>query len=543
MDCATAKLRMTIARSLAILVFLLLPATARAYFVSRPLSLGDMSAKADIIFKGTAVASVPGNGRWLSSMPGVDDAQMRFTIVSVIKGVNSGSSLEFRYYDRNQTPTVYLPQMYHFEIGRTYLVFAKRTDTPGVFKQLWSNATLKHDQGVFLCASSQPVEATTIKGDVWSELTGMLRSGDRSDVLYGIDQLDRASGGSWDGVSDFARTDVLAAVHGFMTNPDSEIARRAITVVGSYNPYMSADQAQYWLATVGDGDIKGLAQMDPQMENVGAHSYARELVNVANGSADDETRALAIVALGLDRDPHLEMPLVRWLGDPSPAVRSSAIVLLADFPDMATHERLAALAADPDPRVRAAAARSIGFAQQTAQADILSGLLADPDVKVRGDAATSLLSFSPRNDAIASIFKTHLEAREFAPLFLNALARDNPVPYLDGLAAAITEQTMPTNWSGGETPAYRSWELLFKYLQAQPIDTITSGKLDRYLDAIEHSGGYSSSEPRDVYALYVQRGMTARATNFRQKADKAAGYDLDYYFKQVDRDPSLYKRE
>lgn len=37
--------------------------------------------------------------------------------------------------------------------------------------------------------------------------------------------------------------------------------------------------------------------------------------------------------------------------------------------------------------------------------------------------------------------------------------------------------------------------------------------------------------------------MTARATNFRQKADKAAGYDLDYYFKQVDRDPSLYKRE
>ena len=36
--------------------------------------------------------------------------------------------------------------------------------------------------------------------------------------------------------------------------------------------------------------------------------------------------------------------------------------------------------------------------------------------------------------------------------------------------------------------------------------------------------------------------MTARALKFRQEADKAAGYDLDFFFRQVDRNPSLYER-
>jgi hypothetical protein len=53
---------------------------------------------------------------------------------------------------------------------------------------------------------------------------------------------------------------------------------------------------------------------------------------------------------------------------------------------------------------------------------------------------------------------------------------------------------------------------------------------------------YSSSEPRDIYAFYVQRGMTERAKKFRQAAKKAVSYDLDYYFKQVDQAPSLYTR-
>jgi len=37
--------------------------------------------------------------------------------------------------------------------------------------------------------------------------------------------------------------------------------------------------------------------------------------------------------------------------------------------------------------------------------------------------------------------------------------------------------------------------------------------------------------------------MTERTKKFRDKANKAVPYDLDYYFKMVDDNPSLYKRQ
>ncbi len=37
--------------------------------------------------------------------------------------------------------------------------------------------------------------------------------------------------------------------------------------------------------------------------------------------------------------------------------------------------------------------------------------------------------------------------------------------------------------------------------------------------------------------------MTERAKKFRDKSNKAVPYDLDYYFKMVDDNPSLYKRQ
>ena len=67
--------------------------------------------------------------------------------------------------------------------------------------------------------------------------------------------------------------------------------------------------------------------------------------------------------------------------------------------------------------------------------------------------------------------------------------------------------------------------------------------MDRYLDAIEKVGNYSSSEPRDIYAFYILSGMPERAKKFRERANKAATYDLDYYFQQVDQNPSNYRRE
>ena len=128
-------------------------------------------------------------------------------------------------------------------------------------------------------------------------------------------------------------------------------------------------------------------------------------------------------------------------------------------------------------------------------------------------------------------------------MFLLALARQNPTPYRDALAQAVERKTEPQHFWGGQIPAFTAWEILFRYLQSQTSLTLRSGKLDRYLNALEKVGNYSSSEPRDIYAFYLQNGLSERARKFRKAATKAASYDLDYFFKQVDSQPGAFKRQ
>jgi hypothetical protein len=533
---------MNLRYSIPLLVLLLCGNRAQAYLVRGALTLDQLTDTADIVFKGTAVSSVSGNGQWF----GAGDQKTQFKVISVIKGENPGDSLNFFHYDQVSPEGVEgnEPQHYHFELGRTYLVFAKRTD--GYLEPL--SPTAKQDQGVILCADDKPVSAKTVKDVVWSELTGLLQSTHGTDVSYAINELDQMSGGGWgfglprksDTVSDFDRKNVVDAVHGFVNSPDLGVAQPAIGVIGSHNPYMSEERAPFWLATVGSADTQGLVKMNPKMINLSGDLYWNDLVAAADGKSEDATRALAIRALGLVRNPGLEKPLERWLADPSPAIRSSASILLADFPDMATHDRLNSLVADPDPAVRASVALSIGFGQQTADANILSRLLGDQDAKVRRAAMMSLLSFSPKDDTIAAIFKANLNNEEFVPLFLLALARENPAPYLDDLVKEMEQNAVPENWAGGETPWFAAREILFKYLQAQPVEQVTSGKLDRYLDAIDKAALKSNGVPIYIYAFYVQRGVTERAKTFREAVQKVFPYLPDASFNQVDQNPLLY---
>ncbi len=327
-----------------------------------------------------------------------------------------------------------------------------------------------------------------------------------------------------------------------MANPDSKVAQAAIRLVGSHNPYMRDDMALHWLAAVGSAPVPGYTKGDRSFRNEGGQLYWRDLIGVADGEAPVETRCLAIRALGLVREAPLRRPVERWLSNLDPAIRGSAAILLADFPGSATTKRLVALAEDEAPEVRVCAARAIGFGQSVELADVLAKLLGDEDGTVRRAAAMSLLSFSPKDQAIARIFRANLDNAEFEPLFLNALARDNPAPYLEALARTVEQKPEPRNFWGGQIPAFTAWEILFRYLEAQPAEEVRSGKFDRYLDAIEKVGRYSSSEPRDIYAFYVQRGMTERAKGFRQAAKAVSPFDLDQFFNQVDANPSLYKR-
>jgi len=522
-------------------------ATSRGYPVGPPASLEKLTAEADIVFKGTAISSEPVQDKWFQPYADFVAKETQFKVVSVIKGNSPGDKLLFRHYDEDPQPRgrMFQPQYYHFEPGRTCVVFAKKGDPAGIFRQLWAYHTDKEDQGVLLCGDDKPITGKTVKEVLWNELTTMLASKDANDVVYAIGQIDRMSGvqGRFDCLSDFDRKDVLAAVRGLMANRKSKVAQAVIGLVGTHNPYMSDERTLFWLATVGSAAAPGIGKMDPKTRNVGGELYRQDLVALADGKAPDETRAMAIRALGLVREPSLQEPIERWLLDPIPAVRASATLLLADFPGPETCRHLTVLAGDAVPEVRECVARAAGFAQQAEMAEVLAKLLVDKEFNVRQAAAMSLLSFSPKNEAIAAIFRANLGNEEFNPLFLIALAREKPAGYLDALAKAVEEKPEPRNFWGGQIPAFTAWEILFRYLQAQPGDDVRSGKFDRCLDAMEKVGNYSSSEPRDIYAFYLQRGMTERAKKFRQEAKKAASYDLDYFFKQVDQNPSSYKRE
>ncbi|NLX23926.1 MAG: hypothetical protein GXY55_19925 [Phycisphaerae bacterium] len=519
------------------------------YLVEPALSLDKLTSEADVIFKGTAVSSGPAQDDWFKPYGGFIVRETQFKIISIIKGDKTGDQLIFRHYDEDRQQPYgrsFEPQHYHFESGKAYVVFAKRGGSAGIFRQLWMYHKIQRDQGVVRCADTKPVAGKTTKEVLWRELTATLTSDNVGDAVYALGQLDQMSAGDslpLGGLSDFDRKDVLAAVQGLMVNRESNIAQAAIGLVGSHNPYMSDERTLHWLTAVGSAKAPGIGAMDPKMGNLGGGLYWKDLVALADGKAPDGTRTMAIRALGLAREPSLKEPIGRWLTDSSPAVRASAVLLLADFPGPEASRHLTAMGNDPAPNVRRCVAHAIGFAQQAKLANVLVRLLADNEFKVRQAAAMSLLSFSPKEEAVAAIFRANLENEEFKPLFLVALAHEEPAEYLDALATAVERKTEPKQFWGGQIPAFTAWEILFRFLQARSGDEIRSGKFNRYLDAMEKVGNYSSSEPRDIYAFYVQRGMNERAQTFRQEANKAASYDLDYFFKQVDANPSAYKRQ
>ncbi len=526
------------------------PHAASAYMVGLPQDLEKMSAEADVIFKGTVVSSGPVEDGWFKPYAGFEPYETRFTIVSVIKGDAPGAALSFHHYDNSPAGGAanFAPQVYHFEKERAYLVFAKKSDRPGIFRQLWVFRTGIPDQGTFRCANATPVSARSpSRRRFGAELMRSLRVPAAADVIYAIQHLDQMSDGGRDfdkSTKDFDRLEVLKAIHGLMTNADSKIAQAAIGVVGAHNPYMSDEFPESWLATAGSARTPGYSPMDANMKNTGGASFWKDLQAIAS-STDKvaETRALAIRALGFVREPALRETISVWATDREPVVRAAAAVLLADFPGTQTNGAWTALDADTSPLVRVSVALAIGYSQQEKLIQVLGGLLGDPDPLVRRIASVSLLSFSPKSEVVAQVFRDNLDKKEFAPLFLNALSCEDPSHHLDDLAHVVETNVRPENWSGGEIPAFTAWKALFKCLQSQTPAALASGKLDRYLDAMEKLTPTGSGEPCSIYAFYLLNGMPERAKKFREKANKAVGYDLDLLFKRVDENPAAYRLE
>lgn len=498
------------------------------------------SAEADIIFKGTVISSAPVRDEWFRWNVGFAARETRFKVISVLKGNLPGTTFLFRHFaspEESRHPGGNYPRYYEFKPAKSYLIYTKMAKgEAGIYRQLRHNFSFG---GALLCLDSRPLTNRTLKDALWSELQILLSDTDTANVMYAIRRLDEMSredaGDEW---RIFDRAEAVVPVHSFMTSDNPELARLAITFVGTHNPHLADERTEFWLATVGAAEIPGLGKMDPNMINTGGDLYWPELLRIASGDADSEIRSLAIRAMGLVGNPALGRELGSWLADEDPQVRAAATVLLADFPGMESTEHLTRLVVDPDSTVRACVARAIGFSQQVELLGMIDTLLSDTDREVRRVASVVLLSFSAKDPAVAQVLQANREIVEFQPLFTNALASEQPKLYLDELASIVENRIRPENWNGGAAPDHVAWQILIKYLHAQPPTLLNSGTVDRYLDAIETIDNFGSSGPRDIYALYLLHGMTDRAKRFRELASKSSPFDLDSFFDQVDRNPS-----
>ncbi len=527
---------------------LLMCSVANAYLVGPSLPLDKLVEKADFICKAVVVASKPVDDAWFGKLHGFEPLATELKIVAVYKGANLTQASFNHYAPQKDQASPYSPQHYEFVAGRTYLIFASKTDHENVFRQITKNHTSQEDQGVLLAVDDSPHPDKAMKQIFWLELTGLLKNAKPGDVEYGIDHLNRMSDGRWGEPVEFPREDVLKAVLPLVSHADAEIGRTAIAALGTNNPLMSQSAAPGWLATIGKGHIPGYGTWETKL-NLGGQRSWKELAAVADSNSDSQTRSLAIRALGRTKLPEIRPLALRWIQDKDPFVVQAALVLLSDDLEAGDHDLLKTLAADPRAAVRIGVATAIGFAQSQPLIPVLGKLLDDTDEHVSSAAALSLLSFSL--DATEDILKASRKHANFGPLFVNALAQSHGSDYADELCDIIRNNRQPNNWWGGFVVWGDSWNVLFKAAQAASKDELTGKQFEPILAALEApaSGNpkaptyYSSSEPRDLYALYLRKGLRDRAQAFRAVCKKTISYDIDYYFKIVDENPNLYTRD
>ena len=529
---------------LALACALLLPSVALGYMVAHSLPLAGLEKEAEVILKGTVVSSEKAADDSFKALPGWAVFSTRLKVISVLKGALAEKEVDFHHYAADPDPQrrmhMYAPQHYRFEQGSTYIVFAKFTKTPGVLRPLWDSHRSREDQGQVLAADDKPVApGTSVKDVVWGELKGLSESNAPGRVKYAIGQLHSMSNGgghAYDGTDDFSRERVLAIVGPLIGHAEAEVASAAIDAVGARSPYRHEDLAMGWLATVGKGTLvpRGHSKYAENWDNPDARQLQGRLLAVANDAkAAAGLRARAIRALGLSKGDVLLEALRNWSTDATAEVRAAAAALWADFPGKEAREQLTRLAGDADPAVRRGVATAVGCLQSPELLPLLEGFLRDKDERLRATAAMSAVSFDPKESA--ALLKAFRDNPDFAATFVNALALADPKPYLDDLARIVIDNAEPRLHFVAQMPVYTSWQLLKAEMDARPATELAGGKLDKFLDALDHPPNIGSGPYQEMYQFYRDKGLNKRAAQFRADAKRrVTGYDIDYYFKRVD---------
>jgi len=514
--------------------------------VGPAVSLDTLAEMADLVVKAKVISNAEVNDATFRSIPGFAPFATKLQIISVLKGDPGSDLITFRHYGTHpetnrRVTTNFEPQHYEFTEGKSYIIFAKKGVSNGSFTQLWMNHTTKNDQGVFRAGNDAPLTTASIKEACWSTLVDMQDSTNTEDIAYAPDQMDQMSLGHlvpFGGLDDFSRKDVIELIRPHLASRDPEVLEASIKAANSHN-LLERDPV-VWLASAGKGHLPGY-RSGPRLDNLSGRLLWRELSALAGTNQPTNIRCMAIKALAGAGVAELQPLSKQWAHDSEPRVRQTAVELISEFPGSDTEEVIKNAATDRDSEVRKGAALAIGFGQIRPLIPTLEKLFEEETPEVRDAAAMSLLSFSIT--ASGDVLRKHLNDPEYHGLFVNALATADPGPYLARLRENIVSNPEPKNFWGGKMPSADSWDILFKYVQSRSQQELRSGVLDSSMDALEKPSWFSSSEPRDLYALYLQRGLTVRAKAFREKCKHTVPFDMEYYFSMVDQSPGAYQRD
>src|SRR5262245_10280480 len=167
---------------------------AKAYAVAFALSLDKLAEQSDFIAKVQAVQTDETQDGTFTDYTNQGFAVFatKLKVISVLKGDASLAEISFHHYDDkpNGMGRMFSPQVYHFTPGQCYLLFAKKSDDPKVFRTFAINHTSQMDQGLVRAADAQPLaKDSTAKDAIWHELTALAASKDPADVAYAINHL------------------------------------------------------------------------------------------------------------------------------------------------------------------------------------------------------------------------------------------------------------------------------------------------------------------------------------------------------------------
>jgi HEAT repeat protein len=521
---------------------LILPTLARAYMVPAAMPLDDLIKEAPVICKVTAISSDEVGDDSFRKLGGWAVFSTRLRVITVLKGEGVAEEIEFRHYDHDPKFNggyMYAPQHYRFEQGAHYILFAKPTNKAGIYRPLWDSHRSREDQGRLNAADNAAIEGKDVRAAIWNELTKQLKSDQPAQIVYAIRQLNAMSGAAsaYDSTKDFARPDVLKLIAPLIEHARADVASAAISAVAGRSPYHDGVNMG-WLATVGKGKLlgRGHGTYADKWDNPDARAELTRLLNVADKGATAALRAQAIRAMGLCKDESILKQLSNWCADTAPEIRSAAAQLWADFPSPEAERELSRLASDTDATVRRSVAVAIAYSQSREMLPVLTTLLKDKNEAIRTAAGISLISFEAKD--AADILKTFVKEPDFHATFVNALALDDPKPWLDDLAEIVSNNLEPKLHLVSQMPVYTSWQILKADMESRPATELASGKLDKYLDALDVPPNIGSGPFQEMYRMYREKGLNDRAAQFRVKAKKRiSGYDIDYFFKQIDASP------